>query len=121
MEALIARSVDEAKARGIEALSLGVAPRVITARDTPSATGQAWRAVYWGLDRFQRSRTLRRFKEKFGPTWEPRYLVVPSASALPEVMVALARAHVPTFSAAATWLRTLAAAPRLRDGRRAVA
>src|SRR5438874_3239404 len=30
------------------------------------------RAMYWGLDRFQRSRSLHRFKEKFGPRWEDR-------------------------------------------------
>ena len=51
--------------------------------------------MYWGLDRFQRSRTLARFKAKFGPEWQDRFLAVPSPAALPEVLVAVVRAHLP--------------------------
>jgi phosphatidylglycerol lysyltransferase len=35
---------------------------------------------------------LHLFKEHFRPHWEPRYLVYPKLSALPEVTVALVRA-----------------------------
>ncbi len=61
MGALIVRSIEEARGRGIAELSLGVAPRVIASRDVPRGIDRALRAMYWGLDRFQRSRTLRRF------------------------------------------------------------
>jgi phosphatidylglycerol lysyltransferase len=117
MEALIVRSIDEARGRGVARLSLGVAPRVIASPEVSRGVDRAMRAMYWGLDRFQRSRTLRRFKEKFGPQWEDRYLVVPNAATLPEVMVALARAHVPTASAATAWLRLLLSTRRraMRD------
>jgi phosphatidylglycerol lysyltransferase len=103
IEALIARSVDEARSQGVLEVSLGMTPRVI---NQANARG-AWRAMYWGLDRFERSRGLHRFKAKFGPRWEERYLVVPSSAVLPEVMVALVRAHVPPLSAVAAWLRSL--------------
>lgn len=117
VEALIARSIEEACARGVHELSLGVTPRVLHQADDGSG---AFRAMYWGLDRFQRSGTLHRFKEKFGPRWEDRYLVVPTMAALPEVMVALVRAHVPPLSAVAAWLRSLrspeaSAQPRARE------
>jgi lysylphosphatidylglycerol synthetase-like protein (DUF2156 family) len=106
MEALIVRSIAEASRRGIEEVSLGVAPRVITEGNTAGAADRTLRTMYWGLDRFQRTRTLRHFKAKFCPSWEDRYLVVPSASTLPEVLFALVLAHVPPFSAATLWLRS---------------
>jgi hypothetical protein len=62
--------------------------------------------MYWGLDRFQRSRTLFRFKAKFCPNWEDRYLAVPGASTLPEILIALVLAHVPPLAAAAVWVRS---------------
>jgi len=106
IEALIVSSIDEARRRGIAEMSLGMTPRIISSTDSDPVRG-AWRAMYWGLDRFQRSRTLHRFKEKFGPRWEDRYLVVPGLVTLPEVMVALVRAHVPPVSATLGWLRSL--------------
>jgi phosphatidylglycerol lysyltransferase len=103
IEALIARSIENARDCGIAEVSLGMTPRV------PSSPGLdvPWRAMYWGLDRFTRRRGLHHFKEKFGPRWDDRYLVVPGMSALPEVLVALARAHVPPLSAAAAWFGSL--------------
>ena len=116
VEALIARSIEQACRSGMREVSLGVTPRVLHQEDGSGA----FRPMYWGLDRFQRSGTLQRFKEKFGPRWEDRYLVVPTMAALPEVMVALVRAHVPPASAVGVWLRSLrsskASAPRRARG-----
>jgi phosphatidylglycerol lysyltransferase len=106
MEALIVRSIEEATRAGIDEVSLGVAPRVIAAGESSGATDRALRTMYWGLDRFQRSRTLYHFKAKFSPRWEDRYLAVPSASTLPEVLIALVRAHLPPLSAATVWVRS---------------
>jgi lysylphosphatidylglycerol synthetase-like protein (DUF2156 family) len=106
VETLIVRSIEEAARLDIEEVSLGVAPRVITVGEASGATDRALRAMYWGLDRFQRSRTLHRFKAKFSPRWEDRYLAAPGPTTLPEVLIALVRAHLPPMSAAAVWLRT---------------
>jgi lysylphosphatidylglycerol synthetase-like protein (DUF2156 family) len=106
METLIVRSIEEAARQRIDEVSLGVAPRVIASGEASDPADRALRAMYWGLDRFQRSRTLYQFKAKFSPRWEDRYLAVPNASALPEVLVALVRAHMPPLSLATGWLRS---------------
>lgn len=106
MDALIVHSIQEAARQGLVEVSLGVAPRVIPTGDVSGATDKALRTMFWGLDRFQRSRTLHQFKAKFNPRWEDRYLVVPSASTLPEVLIALVRAHLPALSVPTLWLRS---------------
>jgi phosphatidylglycerol lysyltransferase len=98
MELLIARSIEEAAHRGLDQVSLGLAPLAITPGDSDSLADRAFRSVYARLDRFRRSRSLRQFKSKFAPEWEERYLAVPTAAALPEVLVALLRAHLPALS-----------------------
>jgi lysylphosphatidylglycerol synthetase-like protein (DUF2156 family) len=112
MEALIVRSIEEASRRGIVELSLGMTPRTIATREVSGGMDRAMRAMYWGLDRFQRSKSLHRFKAKFSPTWEDRYLAVPGPSVLPEVIVALVRAHLPPLSGAAAAIRSAVASPR---------
>ena len=112
MEALIVRSIEEANRRGIAELSLGMTPRTIATREVSGGIDRAMRAMYWGLDRFQRSKSLHRFKAKFNPSWEDRYLAVPGPSVLPEVIVALVRAHLPPLAAAAAAIRSAVASPR---------
>jgi phosphatidylglycerol lysyltransferase len=106
MEALIIKSIEEASRRGIAELSLGMTPRTIATREVSGGMDRAMRAMYWGLDRFQRSNSLHRFKAKFNPSWEDRYLAVPGPSVLPEVIVALVRAHLQPMSAATAWIRS---------------
>ena len=44
------------------------------------------------MERFYGFQGLHAYKDKFHPCWEPRYLVYPRLSALPDVVVALVRA-----------------------------
>ena len=121
MDALIVRSIDEARINGVSEMSLGMTPRIIGSQDAPRGVEAALRAMFWGLDRFQRSGTLHRFKAKFGPRWEDRFLVVPSTSTLPEVVVALALAHMPPLPATAAWIRSALKPAGAPGARRAVA
>jgi phosphatidylglycerol lysyltransferase len=98
MELLIVRSIEEASNRQLDEVSLGLAPFAITSDDSNRLPDRALRSVYGRLDRFRRSRSLRQFKSKFAPVWEDRYLAVPTAVALPEVLIALLRAHLPALS-----------------------
>jgi len=46
--------------------------------------------VYRHGEHFYNFQGLRRYKEKFSPTWEPRYLASPGGLALPQILVHLA-------------------------------
>lgn len=46
-------------------------------------------------ERLYPTSSLRRYKDKFAPAWEPLWLVVPSARALPRALGAVARAFCP--------------------------
>jgi len=47
---------------------------------------------YEHLSQFYNFKGIHKFKDKFQPHWEPRFLVYPSLAALPDVLVALVRA-----------------------------
>jgi phosphatidylglycerol lysyltransferase len=94
MEALIATSILEAGRRGLKDVSLGLVLDLESCGLRPPA---GLRAVYGWLGGLDRNRSLWQFKEKFGPHWEPRYLAVPDPAALPAVLTALARVHMPAL------------------------
>ena len=73
---------------GLSALS-GVGEQV----EDP-AIERALNYIYHNINRFYNFRGLHAFKEKFHPTWSPRYLVYPGASSLPVVSAALLRANL---------------------------
>jgi phosphatidylglycerol lysyltransferase len=105
MELLIVRSIEEASRRGLGEISLGLAPLAVTLDESNSLAERALRSVYLRLDRFRRSRSLRHFKSKFAPRWEERYLAFPTTAAVPEVLMALLRAHLPALSPLSLRLR----------------
>lgn len=50
--------------------------------------------IYQNINRIYNFRGLHAFKEKFHPTWSPRYLIYPGASELPIISAALIRASL---------------------------
>ena len=55
---------------------------------------RALNLIYQNINRFYNFRGLHSFKEKFHPTWSPRYLVYPNPSNLPAISAALMRANL---------------------------
>ena len=77
MDLLIVESLLSFAADGVERVSLGSVPR---------SNGRLAERIY-------PTRSLHRFKDKFAPTWEPRFLVAPSLARMPGAMVAVGRAY----------------------------
>jgi len=111
MELLVVRSVSAARERGDVMLSLSLsalaqvdeqaaadAPFDATAERGARAAAQAARArefLSQHLARFYDFQGLFRWKKKFDPEFEDRYLVYPGPLALPQVTLALVRAQSP--------------------------
>jgi phosphatidylglycerol lysyltransferase len=77
MDLLIGASLAEFAEREIEVASLG---------SVPLSHGRLAEHVY-------PTRSLWRYKDKFAPQWQPRYLAVQSRSALPIALLAVGRAY----------------------------
>jgi phosphatidylglycerol lysyltransferase len=77
MDLLIGESLTRFAAAGVEVASLG---------SVPLSHGRLAERIY-------PTRSLRRFKDKFAPDWQPRYLAVPGRAYVPAALVAVARAY----------------------------
>ena len=97
-----------AQASGYEWLSLGVAPLAGLDRDPLAPAWQrAGQALFAHGEHFHNFEALRRYKAKFHPVWEPKYLMAPGVAALPHILVDVAllvagRTQEPESSAAAS-------------------
>ncbi len=79
MDLLLGESLLEFAAAGIEVASLGAVPR---------SHGRTSERIYPTI-------SLRKYKEKFAPTWVPLSLIAPSRSRLPGALCAVANAYCP--------------------------
>lgn len=87
MDFLLAKLMQWAAREGFQWFALGMAP---LSGFMPGEQSPIWSRVgalvYRHGERFYNFRGLRRYKEKFQPVWEPRYLAGPSGFALPRVL-----------------------------------
>jgi len=96
MELLIVRSVEEARGRHDEMLSLSLSALADVERDEEAGPEEFARARAFlrrHLARFYDFEGLFRWKSKFDPRFEDRYLIYPGPLALPRVALALVRAQ----------------------------
>lgn len=93
MEFIFASMLLHFQQLGYEGFNLSLSPLagVGEAQGSPRLE-KVFHYLYEHLNNFYNFKGLHKFKQKFQPRWEPRYLVYPRLSALPDVVVGLVRA-----------------------------
>jgi lysylphosphatidylglycerol synthetase-like protein (DUF2156 family) len=91
MDLLLVRAIERFRLRGAHRVSLAL----VALADTRQEMAPIWRSLVDGAARrmtlFETRQTLLRFKQKFDPCWESRYLVASSRLALPNMALAVLR------------------------------
>ena len=95
IEFLIVQCAEMARERGDELVSLSLSALAKTEADASDPGDRARLFLMEHLRRFYDFEGLFRWKSKFSPEFEPRYLVYADPMALPRVVFALARAQSP--------------------------
>ncbi|MDQ2687215.1 MAG: phosphatidylglycerol lysyltransferase domain-containing protein [Armatimonadota bacterium] len=99
MEFLIASCLQTFQTEGAQRVSLGLSPLAGTAEHSDPHEDE-WLArsrsvLFQRFNHFYSFKGLHGFKEKFGPQWEPRYLLYDGANALAPTLYAVIKAHSP--------------------------
>jgi phosphatidylglycerol lysyltransferase len=96
IEGSLAEAIEKAGSLGKAEVSLGLAAASYS--QTPASLPLAQKAVdflYQNVNFFYNYQSLAKFKAKFRPQWQPRYLVYGGETELPKTVLALARAQMP--------------------------
>jgi phosphatidylglycerol lysyltransferase len=127
MELLLSCSIDYLKSTGAEMISLGLAPMSKVNQEDQTALDSIIDFLTQRYGYLNQSQSLFKFKQKFQPSWESRYLVYPHSSHLPKIGWALYAAHQQDTSLIAltrrsmrNWQRKLLAGTRRKTGPREV-
>ncbi|HWV34095.1 MAG TPA: phosphatidylglycerol lysyltransferase domain-containing protein [Thermomicrobiales bacterium] len=92
MDMLLISLIEYGRSCGYESVSLGMVPFIgADSGDDADLPERAIALLSRPLGRYFASQSLWNYKNKFKPTWEPRYLVIHSMAALPQVAIALNR------------------------------
>jgi len=95
MELLLVRAIETLGRWGAEVISLGMVALADTRHDQPPLQAQVMAFIWMHLGIGHSFYRLFRFKDKFHPRWESRYLVYDGALSLPAIALALLHAHLP--------------------------
>lgn len=93
MDYLFLESMLHFKTQGVSGFNLGLAPLAhVGEEESSSVTEKAINLLY---NNFYNFKGLHNFKLKFGPRWEPRFLIYPNLVALPKINMAIVKADNP--------------------------
>ena len=101
MELLVVKSTEHARTRGDALMSLSLSALVKVSHDGDNGSeplvteDPARQFLIERLSRFYDFQGLFRWKRKFNPDFEDRYLIYPNALSLPRIAIALVRAQTP--------------------------
>ncbi len=93
MDFLFISMFEKFKAEGYEGFNLGLSALsgVGNTDDSPNLE-KVVSYLYEHLNQFYNFKGVHQYKEKFYPQWEPRYLIYPNLTTLPDIIFALVRA-----------------------------
>lgn len=93
MDYLFLESMLHFKEQGVAGFNLGLAPLAhVGEKESSSVTEKAIKLLY---NNFYNFKGLYNFKVKYGPRWEPRFLIYPNLAALPRINLAIVKADNP--------------------------
>jgi lysylphosphatidylglycerol synthetase-like protein (DUF2156 family) len=101
MELLLVRAIERFRDKGAQVVSLGTVAMADTRQEMTASQQQLAHFAFEHLRFLATHRSLLRFKQKFQPCWESRYLAVSTTLALPKIALALLRVHQSRWSARA--------------------
>ena len=93
IELLIVRAIERFRSQGAHIVSLGMVAMADTRQEMTPGQRQVAGLLSDHLRLLETHRSLFRFKQKFHPGWESRYVVISSTLALPKIALALLRVH----------------------------
>jgi phosphatidylglycerol lysyltransferase len=94
MDFLFVRLIEWSRDSGFETFNMGLSPLAGLGVDPEhGVTEKLLALVYENGSALYGFRGLHDYKDKFHPTWEPRYLVYPDAASLPAVFAAVVRVN----------------------------
>ena len=107
MELLLASSIEHLKQQGAEVVSLGLAPLSNTNEEDTGTLDNGIDFLTHRFGNLSKSQSLFKFKKKFAPVWESRYLVYSGTLTLPKIGWALYKAHQEDVTLLKTLRRSL--------------
>ena len=91
IELLLVRAIEHFRSCGAQIVSLGMVAMADTRQEVTRGQRQLMKFATDRLGLFETRHTLFKFKQKFQPTWESRYVVTGATLALPKVASAILR------------------------------
>ena len=93
MDVLFVNLFQWAKSQGFDTFNMGLSPLAgVGVKNEDPVVERALNFIYKHVNQFYSFQGLHAYKQKFGPTWSPRYLIYGGATGLPATAYAIVRA-----------------------------